>query len=419
MLSRADNDMLVQTSAGTPMGELLRRFWIPALLSSEIAEPDCPPVRVRLLSEDLIAFRDSQGRVGLLDRYCPHRRASLFWGRNEECGLRCVYHGWKFDVDGNCVDLPNAVGGDVFKENMKTTSYPTVERSGLIWAYMGPKAEMPPPPATELFDLPESHRYIAKIHTSCNWVQALEGDIDSSHVGFLHRKFEGAVLPSDHLNSAVFEDLAPRYFVRQADYGLQLAARREANEREYSWRITQWLMPFSTLVAAPDKRPAITNLRVPVDDMSSIHFRIYARYDQPLTDEDRERIAEGEIFPEMVPGTFETVANRGNDYLIDRQAQKDTSYTGIYSVPVQDYAVASDQGGGAIADRTKEHLTTSDAAISMMRKRVLDAAKKLTQGVRPPEASNPGAYRVRSIDINLPRDVDFENGTRHLTYRAA
>jgi nitrite reductase/ring-hydroxylating ferredoxin subunit len=418
MLSREQNELLVRVGPETGMGQVLRRFWIPALLSAEIPEPDCPPVRVRLLGEDLVAFRDSNGRVGLLDAYCPHRRASLFWGRNEECGLRCVYHGWKFDVHGECVDLPNAPGGDIFKVNMRTLAYPTVERSGLVWCYMGPVELLPEPPAAELFNLPESHRYIEKIVLPTNWVQSMEGDIDSSHVGFLHRRLDGELLTPGHISSVMFESRAPEWTVRASDYGLTLAARRDAGAGDYLWRINQWLMPFTTLVAAPTDFPCVTNVRVPIDDETTMHLRIYARYETPLTEADYARIEERVLFPEMIPGTFQTVANRGNDYTIDRELQRRGNFSGIRSVPVQDYAVTSDQGGGAIADRSKEHLTTSDAAIVMMRKKLLEAAAALAAGNEPPEAQRSEAYRVRSIEIKLPRDADVFESTRDYTHRS-
>jgi phthalate 4,5-dioxygenase oxygenase subunit len=416
MLSREDNELLVRPGPGTRMGELLRRFWTPALLSSEIAEPDCPPVRVRLLGEDLIAFRDSEGKVGLLDAYCPHRRASLFWGRNEECGLRCAYHGWKFDVAGNCIDLPNAPKGEIIKANMRTVSYPTVERSGLVWCYMGPAELIPTFPEAELFDLPESHRYIEKIVVPCNWVQSMEGDIDSSHVGFLHRRLDRSLLPAEHLSPSVFEDKTPRWTIKATDYGLSLAAQRDSGPDEFSWRVNQWLMPYTTLVAAPVTAPCITNIRVPIDDENTMHLRLYARYDKPLTEGDFKRINEREIFPDMIPGTFRTVANRDNDYMIDREDQKHRSFSGIFSVPVQDYAVTSDQGGGRITDRSREHLTSSDTAIVMMRRRLLESAKSLADGNEPAEAANAQAYKIRSIERTLPRDVNLEDGIKEFVH---
>jgi hypothetical protein len=282
---------------------------------------------------------------------------------------------------------------------------------------MGPPELLPEPPAAELFNLPESHRYIEKVVLPTNWVQSMEGDIDSSHVGFLHRRLDGDLLTPGHISSIMFESRVPEWTIKATDYGLALAARRDAGAADYLWRINQWLMPFTTLVAAPTDFPCVTNVRVPIDDENTIHFRIYARYETPLTEEDHQRVQERILFPEMIPGTFQTVANRGNDYTIDRQLQRHGNFSGIRSVPVQDYAVTSDQGGGAIADRSKEHLTTSDTAIVMMRKKLLEAAAALAEGNEPPEAQRSDAYRVRSIETKLPRDADVFERTRGYTHQ--
>ena len=181
MLSREENELVTRVGEGTPMGNTLRRYWIPALLSREIAEPDGPPTRVRLLGEDLVAFRDSEGRIGLLDELCPHRRASLFFGRNEDCGLRCVYHGWKFDVSGACIDMMNEPEENDFRHKVRLTAYPTAELGGIIWAYLGPVEHMPPLPKFAWTQAPESHRHVTKVIQECNWLQGLEGGIDTSH----------------------------------------------------------------------------------------------------------------------------------------------------------------------------------------------------------------------------------------------
>src|SRR5579884_3960363 len=192
MLSQADNELLTRTGPGTPMGNLMRRYWIPTLFSHQLAEPDCPPVRVRLLGEDLVAFRDTEGRVGLLHQHCPHRGASLFFGRNEECGLRCVYHGWKFDVNGNCVDMPNEPPESDFKHKVKATAYPTVERGGVVWAYLGPRET--PPPLPELPANIHEDGSVFAFMIEGNYLQIVEGDIDTTHASFLHY---GSLKPED------------------------------------------------------------------------------------------------------------------------------------------------------------------------------------------------------------------------------
>ena len=186
MLSEADNQRLTQVGPGTPMGNLFRRYWIPCAMSEELPEPDCPPVRVRLLGEDLIAFRDSEGKVGLVSAYCPHRRAPMFFGRNEECGLRCVYHGWKFDRSGACVDMPSEPPDSLFKTKVHITAYPTHEAGGIVWAYLGPPELRPAPPDYEFCRVPSEQLLMSKHLQRCNWVQALEGGLDSVHATILH-----------------------------------------------------------------------------------------------------------------------------------------------------------------------------------------------------------------------------------------
>src|SRR5947209_6306254 len=187
MLSREENEILTRVGPGTPMGELMRRYWVPAALSRELPEPDCPPVRVKLLGENLVAFRDTSGRLGLLDEFCPHRRASLFLGRNEEDGLRCVYHGWKFDVAGSCIDMLNLPSDSNFKTKIRLKAYPTVEIGGIIWAHLGSPEKRPPLPLFEWTQLPETHRFVQKAWEECNWLQAMEGGIDAAHAPILHR----------------------------------------------------------------------------------------------------------------------------------------------------------------------------------------------------------------------------------------
>lgn len=407
MLSVQDNELLVRTGAGTPMGDLMRRFWIPALLVEEVGEPDDPPVRVKVLGERLVAFRDSKGRVGLIDEFCPHRRASLYWGRNENCGLRCVYHGWKMDVDGNCVDMPNVEKGEQIKKTIRVTSYPTVERSGMIWAYMGPAELQPPFPETPAFNLRPGHFKVQKMIVKGNWFQFMEGDVDSSHVTFLHNRVDR--VPGDissHKSKSLFVDVAPRFFVHDTEYGVIGMARREASDEEYSWRATQWLMPFTSLIPAKKGVSHTTNIRIPVDDETTIHFRLHGNVDRALTEDDRANIDYFKIFPDLIPGTFTTKANITNDYMIDREDQKLRTFTGIESVPVQDYAVTQSQGETWIADRSREKLTTSDAVIVSVRRRMLKTIKALMEGKEPSEPSNTEGSRVRPIEIVLPRDQD-------------
>src|SRR5215208_2336172 len=216
MLSRHDNELITRIGPGTPMGELMRRYWLPAMLSEELPEPDCPPVRLKLLGEELVAFRTTSGRPAVLDTWCPHRNANLFWGRNEEDGLRCVYHGWKFDADGACVDMPNEPPRSRFAEKIKQPAYQAVDKGGFIWVYMG--AQDPPPalPNFEWMHVPESQRHVHKRFQDCNWLQNLEGEVDSSHAPFLH----GSVGPGGLLPYNSNADRQPVFQVLETDFGV-------------------------------------------------------------------------------------------------------------------------------------------------------------------------------------------------------
>jgi phenylpropionate dioxygenase-like ring-hydroxylating dioxygenase large terminal subunit len=395
------------------MGDLFRRFWTPVATSAELPEPGGAPVRINVLGEKLVAFRNADGSLGLIDAYCRHRRANLFWGRNEGEGLRCVYHGWKFNASGACVDLPNCPEGPTLKAKVTTPAYPVLERGGLIWAYLGPADLEPPFPHYEAFEVPENHRLITKIVSDGNYFQMLEGDVDSSHVSFLHSKLDGDRLAGSRVDLAVFADRSPRWFTEETPYGIMLSAQRNADAEHFHWRVNQWLMPYITLVAGPPSAAILTQVRVPIDDTSSLHFRVFAHPHRPLTDQEHETFRNGVIIPERIPGTFMLKEDATNDYLIDREAQRTTNYTGIKSIVAQDLAVTQDQGG-PIADRSREYLTSSDKAIIALRKRLLTSVKALRDGIEPPEPQRPETYAVRPVDYRLPRDVTLADGARDL-----
>ncbi|MGD0150229.1 MAG: Rieske 2Fe-2S domain-containing protein, partial [Xanthobacteraceae bacterium] len=251
MLRKEQNDLVTRTGPHTAMGRLFRSYWTPVLLAEELPENDCPPVRVKALSERLIAFRDSHGRYGLIDEFCPHRGVSLWFGRNEECGLRCPYHGWKFDVAGQCVEVPSEPAESGFAKKIKVTSYPLIARGGMLWTYMGPPEQRPPLPEWEFALVPSEQRFVSKRLQECNWLQAMEGGIDSSHVSFLHRGninsdplFKGAKGNQYNLN-----DAQPVFEVVESSGGLYIGARRNAEDGNYYWRITQYVLPSFTMIA--------------------------------------------------------------------------------------------------------------------------------------------------------------------------
>ncbi|MGH2589041.1 MAG: Rieske 2Fe-2S domain-containing protein, partial [Dehalococcoidia bacterium] len=378
--------------------------------------PDCPPVRLTLLSEELIAFRDSEGRVGVLDRYCPHRGASLFWGRNEACGLRCVYHGWKYDVSGQCVDMPNEPLASRFKDKIQTTAYPAEERGGVIWVYLGPPDTRPQLPELEWTRVPESHRLVSKRIQECNYLQNVEGEVDSSHVSFLHSTVDEArdLTRTGGVAGNIVFDRAPRFNVKTTDYGLMITARRNAPDGGYYWRITPFLMPAYTMIPFEPGVPQTFTAAVPIDDTHMFGFSATWHPDRPLTEEELERHRLGlGAHVRLIPGGFQTLANKENDYLIDREVQRTQTFTGIYGVREQDMAVQSDQWGPT-TKRWKEHLGTTDLAVIAMRRRLLRAARNLQQGIEPPEAQNGAAYRVRSAAIVLGQDVEVEEGAKEV-----
>ena len=423
MLSARENELLTRVGPGTPMGDLYRRFWLPVLVTDELPEPDCTPVRTRVLGERLVAFRDSDGRVGVLDERCPHRLASLFWGRNEEGGLRCVYHGWKFDVEGNCLDIPNTQEGDTYKQKVTPfATYPAVERGGLVWIYMGPKTSMPPVPEFELNTVPASHRYISKMFIRGNWLQGLEGDIDSSHVSFLHSRVDavrGDLLGMNRANMAMYMDKTPRWDIKDTDYGIMLAAERAGPDGTRNWRVNQWTMPSFTMIAAKPGTYIHFQVRVPADDENQIYYRCIWHPERPLTEQElMDARTSGVNFPEVIPGTFMPAERRENDYLIDREAQRSRSYTGIKSIPAQDWAVQEDQGG-VIADRPLEHLVSADQAIISARQRLMKALQRMQEGEEPLEPAHTGRIGIRPVDVLLPEGVSVWDGANDYLHARA
>ena len=258
MLRKEVNDLLTQTDNGTPMGELFRHYWIPAILAWELPENDCPPVRVKLLGEPMIAFRDSEGRYGLMEEFCAHRRVSLWFGRNEESGLRCPYHGWKYDVTGQCTEIPSEDEESDFRKSIKLRAYPLIKIGDLLWTHMGDPENRPPEPVWEFATVTPEQTVTTKRLQECNWLQALEGGIDSSHVSFLHSNelerdplFKGAKANQYNLG-----DLQPVFDVSPSDGGLYIGARRKAEDGKNYWRITQWVMPCFTMIPPPRRPPA-------------------------------------------------------------------------------------------------------------------------------------------------------------------
>jgi nitrite reductase/ring-hydroxylating ferredoxin subunit len=444
MLSKEDNELMCRVGPGTPMGNFLREYWIPALQPSELPSPDCPPLRIRLLGENLIAFRVTSGEVGLVVNACPHRGASLFFGRNEEEGLRCVYHGWKFDVAGNCVDMPSEPAESNFKSKVKVRAYPTIERKGIVWAYMGPR-ETPPPLPELLPNLDEQCQVWTRLE-ECSYMQALEGDIDTVHAFFLH---SGHVKNENTLPGSMAYYISRQreavFQARDEEIGATYAAVRPAEADSEYWRMGSFLLPFYTMNA-----PGLLGIKntciawVPLDDENTMVWNIgrqqllqpgtegigglksdYNRQDPlgkydpygPRVGNNQQRRVYQEPTTDWL-GRFKPLAHKGNDYLIDRELQASMgTYSGLPG-PAQD--PMAQETMGPVYDRTQEHLGATDQMIIRTRRRLIQACKAFnSQGVVPPGVDKPELYRMRGGGAIVPKGVNGIDATDDVRFARA
>jgi phthalate 4,5-dioxygenase len=395
-------ESITHTGPGTPMGELMRQYWIPAARSSEL-EPDGPPTRILLLGEKLIAFRDSSGRVGIMDQRCPHRCVSLFYGRNEENGIRCIYHGWKYDVDGNCVDQLNIPARQQFLDKVKTKAYLTKEHHGVVWVYMGDRDRAPRDlPHFESLLGPESGVQLRFVQRSCNWLQAVEGDLDTSHVGILHF---GMVKPTAGLTGEradITVNRAPEYKVTETAYGLCYGAHRPSPTVPGGtyWRVAHFLFPFWIMppVSSLEQNIMVRSF-IPMDDDHCMFVGFEST--RFMRQNDRQRTARGDgdggyLRDNLQPnesgwyGRYRMVESEANDYLIDREEQRTKSYTGIEGIHTQDQCVTESMGG--VVDRSFENLASSDIAVARNRRMLLNTVQAFKEGKRPPSADHPELY---------------------------
>jgi len=424
MLSTEDNELLCKVGPGTVGGAMLREYWLPALMSSELPDNDGNPIRLRLLGENLIAFRDSAGRIGLFRNACPHRGASLFFGRNEGGGLRCVYHGWKFDVTGRCMEMPLEPAESQSTTTVRAGAYQTRERGGIIWAYLGTRTTPPPLPDLEATQLDTPAITLAM--RDCNWVQGMEADLDTGHVSYLHW---GSIKLQDTRPGSfayyAIKEPAPKYRVVDTDYGTLYGAYRPAEDDSYYWRIGAFLYPFYTMVPVGVLGLNVgVRCYVPLDDEHTMVWNI-----EPANRgagggagragaEFSEGLAKG-LTSEYLPNTSDWLGrwryaqNMANDFLIDRDLQRNGSYTGIVGVSQQDQGITESMG--ALADRSQEHLGTSDLMIARTRRCLLTAIKAARDSdATPPGVDHPEVYRVRAGGIVLPRDDDWLRATDKL-----
>ncbi len=381
MLSHEDNELLCRVGPDAPMGQFMRRFWMPAVVVGEL-ERDGKPIRIRLLGEDLVCFMDTEGKVGLIDEHCPHRGASMALGVNEECGLRCLFHGWKFDVNGQCLDTPAEPENSKLAKHMKTKAYPTRVAGGMVWTYMGPKETQPEFPHFPWFDVPEGHCEAFRVIYECNYSQALEGAVDSSHAGILHR----SVPWSQEARWPHEKDLRPKLEVEFTRYGLRYCAVRNADESTKNGRMTQVPLPFYTFIPpdgpkAPEFRRnrRLINAFVPRDDYTTWHIQFF--YDEGLKIDREHRIEEAGV---QVDEHFFKTNGMSVWYNQDRELMKHGEMSGITGIALEDHAVSETMG--KIADRSKEHLGRSDMAVVAFRRMMLRALRHMQETGQVPEA---------------------------------
>jgi phthalate 4,5-dioxygenase len=405
MLSKDENALLCRVGPETGMGKMVRRYWLPALLSEEL-RPGGALKRVRLLGEDLVAFRDGSGRTGLLEESCPHRGASLFLARNEECGLRCLYHGWKFDVTGKVLEMPAEIEPEGFIDRVRAVAYPTREAGGIVWAYLGPPGAEPPPMDFEFTGLPDSHNVLAKARIECNWVQCLEGVIDSAHTTYLHAD---TFKPAAGSNSSTYRggslvvdrptgDGRPRFEVENTPYGFRYAAiRKPVNDDQNLYvRVTLFVAPLYGLFAGQAGWGALQAF-VPIDDEHTMLYFVRSNLTRPATPEERKHHA---AWSGLVPGVdidneFRKFRGKDNDWLQDRKAMaRGTSHSGLRGVQMEDAVVQESMG--PIYDRSKEHLGSSDIAVVRMRRLMLQSVRGFVANAQPP-LGLAGAVEYRAL----------------------
>lgn len=411
----ADNELMCRVEGEAPMGRVMRQHWLPACMSEEVAEADGTPVKARLLGVDLVVFRDTKGRVGVLDEKCPHRGASLVFGRNENCGLRCLYHGWKFGVDGEIQEMASEPPGSRMM-NLKHRAYPVEEAAGFVWVWMGdPEAVLP-------FETPSwaptstGTISIVKMHAACNWAQVLEGSIDSAHSSSLH----STNMPTAEVEGSTAtetawlrpsNDKAPKLEVQATDFGFHYAAIRRPirdPETHVYIRTTVFIAPFTVLIP-PNDQYNLAQMLVPIDDVNCMFYWVAWHPTKGIGQDAWRKFCAAEVGPDLNPD-FTKKRNLENGYEQDRAAMKAGDFTGITGIPTQDMAMWESMG--PIADRSEDHLGTSDAAIIQFRRQMVAAAKACAAG-EPAIGTQSATPKVdlASFEGVVPKTADWRGFT--------
>jgi phthalate 4,5-dioxygenase oxygenase subunit len=415
MMTKEENDLLCRVEGDAPMGQLMRRHWTPVCLIDEVSEPDGTPVKARVFGEDLVVFRDSDGRVGVMDEYCPHRRASLVFGRNEEGGLRCLYHGWKMDVEGNVLEMVSEPASSGMAEKVKHKAYPAKEWGGMVWAYMGPAHAVPEFVPPRWAPTEDARVSIAKVLLPCNWAQILEGAIDSAHSSSLHSsdmvpaRVDGAKATSS-LWLRPSTDKAPRLQVQRGAYGFRYAAIRrpihQAQTHDYV-RSTVFVAPATALIP-PNNLYNVANINVPMDDTNTAFYFIAWGHPSQTPETETWRKFLRQTVGVDLDEFYRPLRNMENRFWQDRQAMKAGNFTGISGFPNQDVAMWLTMG--PIADRSHDRLGASDLAIVEFRKQMLEAVRAFQQGG---EAIGTGSgaipSRICSFQAVVPKTEDWRD----------
>ena len=410
MISAEENMLLTQTGKGTPCGELMRRYWQPVALAEELAQGGAP-LAVQIMGEKLVLFRDDQGRPGLLGIHCSHRGTDLSYGRVEGGGLRCLYHGWLYNIEGRCLEQPGEPGRGEHRDAIRHPAYPCKEAGGVIFAYMGP-GEPPALPAYEFLSVPAEQREVTKIHVVCNYLQANEGNIDPLHLSFLHRNLQDSerdkqrVVPGSDAtpNSLIGKDQRPTIEVDITEFGLRIYSIRKPGDGKQYLRVTNYIYPnLAAFNGSTTGEGYSAHWHVPIDDRSHWKYVFLFSRERPLSQDLRDRIR-----AETSDGNH-LKRNKDNRYLQDRASMKTQTFSGMgFHFQAQDAFATESQG--AVQNRAEEHPVSSDKAIVAARKLLLNAIRAMCDGREPPHLSgDPNASRSRKILVLsevLPADVN-------------
>jgi phthalate 4,5-dioxygenase oxygenase subunit len=436
-LTREQNELLTRVGPGTPMGQLFRQYWIPMLFPEELTR-EKPQKRVRLLGEDLVAFRTRSGQYGLVGEFCSHRLASLYFGRVEGEAIRCLYHGWLYGTNGTCLEQGNLPPEHQFTQDIKHPGYRCVEHGGVVWAYMGPNEDLPPLPEFEWALVPPQQRGIDKVFLECNYLQAMEGGIDPTHVMWLHSPIDlhdeeasqeqGA---QQRLANTTGLRTPSAISLHETPYGFVYGTKRALPDGRILWRVNQWLMPFYTMPPGGDDRGG--RMWVPVDDEHCIRWNLAWYPTREIMEQSTERNTSiattadgrwtrdpqwvGGFLPETTEpyGDIRKAANRDNDYEMDWEKHY-SKRMGVAGVGLQDICIVENEGAGKIMDRTKENLCGGDMSTVIARRRLMEAARALQElGTVPLGARDGSVYRVRGASVIVPAEVDFLEGVKDTT----